>query len=336
MEIGDPWWDTKQLLVQLKDAIDTFELKHPGCVGVFVFDQSSAHNSHGEGALDAFGMNLGPGGAVEPQNDTYYPPEAATKVGEPQCLWTEELVEVVINDGKVEVVKAKTVDKGKKAPKAKGKRGKGKKAVNAKPVVKTEPVIKNEPVIKEGGVRMELRRVPKGIRAILEERGCYPPTKANGNPACKAKCSKPKCLDPAKYPPPPGPPCCMARILQNHKDFREQQSIIAQLIEDRGHKCVFLPKFHCELNPIEMYWGYAKARFRQVVKKTTKDGKREVPLALDACTTDILRRFCNRSFRFMDAYRKGLTITQAAWCVKKQKGHRAISKQIMDSMDENM
>ena len=100
------WWDTKQLLVQLKDAIDTFELKHPGCIGVFVFDQSSTHNS-----LNAFGMNLGPGGAVEPQNDTYYPPEAATKAGEPQCLWIEELVEVVINDGKVEVAKAKTVDK---------------------------------------------------------------------------------------------------------------------------------------------------------------------------------------------------------------------------------
>ena len=72
----------------------------------------------------------------------------------------------------VEMVKAKTVDKGKKAPKAKGNRGKGKKAVNAKPVVKTEPVIKNEPVIKEGGVRMKLQRVPKGIRAIFEERGC--------------------------------------------------------------------------------------------------------------------------------------------------------------------
>src|SRR6267378_8353144 len=89
-------------------------LKHPGCVGIFVFDQSSAHNSHGEGALDAFGMNLGPGGAVEPQTDTYYPPEAATKVKEPQCLWTEELVEVVINDGKVEVVKAKTVTRARK------------------------------------------------------------------------------------------------------------------------------------------------------------------------------------------------------------------------------
>jgi len=152
----DPWWDTKQLLVQLKDAIDIFELKHPGCVGVFVFDQSSAHNSHGEGALNAFDMNLGPGGAVGPQNDTYYPPETATKVGEPQRLWIEELVEVVVNDGKVEVVKAETVGKGKKAPKAKGKRAKGKRAVNA------ELVVKNEPVIREGGVKMELQRVPKG------------------------------------------------------------------------------------------------------------------------------------------------------------------------------
>jgi hypothetical protein len=69
--------------VPIRHGYFSFELKRPGCVGIFVFDQSSAHNSHGEGALDSLGMNLGPGGAVEPQNDTYYPPEAATKVGEP-------------------------------------------------------------------------------------------------------------------------------------------------------------------------------------------------------------------------------------------------------------
>ncbi|KAN0078507.1 hypothetical protein V8E54_005020 [Elaphomyces granulatus] len=110
---------------------------------------------------------------------------------------------------------------------------------------------------------MELQIVPKWIRVILEEHGCYPLTKANGKLACRAECSKPRCSDPTKYPPPPWPPCCLAQILQNHNDFREQQSVIAQLIEDRG-----------ELNPIEMYWGYAKARFRQVVKNTTEDRKR--------------------------------------------------------------
>ena len=34
----DPWWDTKQLLVQISDALDIFERKHPGCIVVLVFD----------------------------------------------------------------------------------------------------------------------------------------------------------------------------------------------------------------------------------------------------------------------------------------------------------
>ena len=29
-------------------------------------------------------------------------------------------------------------------------------------------------------------------------------------------------------------------------------------IENWGNICMFLPKFHCKLNLIEMLWGYAK------------------------------------------------------------------------------
>ena len=29
-------------------------------------------------------------------------------------------------------------------------------------------------------------------------------------------------------------------------------------VEEAGHICLFLPRFHYELNPIEMLWGYAK------------------------------------------------------------------------------
>lgn len=42
---GDPWWDTKQLLAQIKSAICIFDKAHPDCQALFIFDQSSAHTS---------------------------------------------------------------------------------------------------------------------------------------------------------------------------------------------------------------------------------------------------------------------------------------------------
>jgi hypothetical protein len=48
--------------------------------------------------------------------------------------------------------------------------------------------------------------------------------------------------------------CCMARLLSKQNDFRLQESLLEQKFKVRGHICVFLPKFHCKLNPIEMVW----------------------------------------------------------------------------------
>ncbi len=42
---------------------------------------------------------------------------------------------------------------------------------------------------------------------------------------------------------------------------------------------------------------------------------------LDACPTEVIQRFINQSWRFIDAYRNGLTGWAAAWVVRKQKGH---------------
>jgi hypothetical protein len=61
------YWDTEALLEQIDEAINIFEEKHPNKVAVFVFDQSSAHASKGSGALNAFAINLGEGGAPLPQ-----------------------------------------------------------------------------------------------------------------------------------------------------------------------------------------------------------------------------------------------------------------------------
>ncbi|KIM62277.1 hypothetical protein SCLCIDRAFT_40828, partial [Scleroderma citrinum Foug A] len=45
---------------------------------------------------------------------------------------------------------------------------------------------------------------------------------------------------------------CMAQLLSQQDDFCNQILMLKQLIRDHGHVCIFLQKFHYELNPIEM------------------------------------------------------------------------------------
>ena len=52
--------------------------------------------------------------------------------------------------------------------------------------------------------------------------------------------------------------CCARKILASQPNFVAQKSAIIELIENAGHLCIFYPKFHCELNFIEMYWGVTK------------------------------------------------------------------------------
>jgi len=82
-------------------------------------------------------------------------------------------------------------------------------------------------------------------------------------PGLRFKCLKgTKCTIPLKYPPAIKQTCYLAHILSNHKDFFEEKSQVKELIIEQGHKAMFLPKFHYEINPIKIYWGYSKTRFR--------------------------------------------------------------------------
>src|SRR6266566_82527 len=47
-------------------------------------------------------------------------------------------------------------------------------------------------------------------------------------------------------------------VLVLQEDFQSEKPLIQSIIENAGHVCLFLPQFHCELNPIEMLWGYGK------------------------------------------------------------------------------
>jgi hypothetical protein len=49
--------------------------------------------------------------------------------------------------------------------------------------------------------------------------------------------------------------CCAKQILDLQLDFLAQRSLVQEVIEAVGHFCIFLPKFHCEFNFIELFWG---------------------------------------------------------------------------------
>ena len=133
-------------------------------------------------------------------------------------------------------------------------------------------------------------------------------------------------------------------------------SMLETLIKGAGHECIFLPKFHCELNPIEMvsnhllklsltncaqadhfiqYWGWCKYRYREHLKANFAAAKERALQVLDVCpvTVEVIQRFINRSRRFVEAYRSGLTRKAAAWAVKKQKQHRVVSERAMVAME---
>ena len=55
----------------------------------------------------------------------------------------------------------------------------------------------------------------------------------------------------------------MRTVLSFHEDFITENTIVEQYLKDKGHLVYFIPKFHCELNPIELnpiecVWAHAK------------------------------------------------------------------------------
>ncbi|KII87813.1 hypothetical protein PLICRDRAFT_176579 [Plicaturopsis crispa FD-325 SS-3] len=168
----------------------------------------------------------------------------------------------------------------------------------------------------------EFPGMPKGMKQVLVERGLWT---NNLRMQCKT------CDPDAKT-------CCAKRILDLQPDFKEQRSLVQEVVEAAGHLCIFLPKFHCELNFIEFFWGAVKRYLRENCDYTFSTLQENLPNALASVPIETIRKWEHRMIRWMDAYRSGLGAKDAQTKVKQfssktYTSHRRVPENVARQFD---
>ena len=122
--------------------------------------------------------------------------------------------------------------------------------------------------------------IPKGMRVILEERG----VNTRGMNADK-----------------------MREVLGRHPDFKNGKSSIERFLEEeKGHIVYMLPKFHCELNPIERVWAQSKRYTKAYCKYSIVSLRKLIIPALETVTLENIQNYFRKVRHYMFAYLEGL------------------------------
>ena len=119
---------------------------------------------------------------------------------------------------------------------------------------------------------------PKGMRQVLEERG--------------VNVAGMKAAD-------------MRKALGDMDDFSFEKTKVETYIQGKGHRCIFIPKYHCKLNPIERVWGYAKRYTREYCDYTFQGLEQTIGPGLDAVSTDLIQKYFSKARDYARAYREG-------------------------------
>ena len=116
----------------------------------------------------------------------------------------------------------------------------------------------------------------------------------------------------------------MREELKKFADFSCSLSIVEEVIAERNHMCLFLPRFHCELNPIERCWCHAKKHTRAHCNGSIIRLRKIVPEGLATVSMDMITRFFLTCNDYENAYRLGHTCNTVDGIVKQYKSHRRV------------
>jgi hypothetical protein len=136
-------------------------------------------------------------------------------------------------------------------------------------------------------------------------------------------------------------PCeCRECTLSAQPDFKGQLSAIAEFfvvynsVNGTYHICIFLPKFHPELNFIERCWSKVKAYVRDRCNGTIaqlrisvgETGNPGPAFSLENLPLAEIRRYSRTAWHYCVAYSKGLDLVEANYAMKKYRRHRNFVK----------
>ena len=146
--------------------------------------------------------------------------------------------------------------------------------------------------------------VPKGLRAVLEERG----VNTRGMNADE-----------------------MRKVLGSHRDFREEKSRVERFLSEKHHIVYMLPKFHPELNPIERVWAQAKRYTKAYCKYSLPALRTNIHPALESVPMESIRNHFRKVRHYMFAYLEGAKSGSVLEATVKQykktiAAHRRISE----------
>ena len=121
--------------------------------------------------------------------------------------------------------------------------------------------------------------------------------------------------------------CDMRKTLGDMHDFKYEKTKVEHLINSRGYRAIFIPKFHCELNPIEACWGQAKRYTRSHCDYSFPGLERTVNPGLNSVTLDQIRKYFRKMRDTMRAYREGVVAgPDLEKALKQYKSHRRVSE----------
>lgn len=106
--------------------------------------------------------------------------------------------------------------------------------------------------------------------------------------------------------------------MSTRPDFLDQKSALQEVVEGAGHIFELYPKYHCECNWIEMYWGGAKREARLRCDYTFKSLDANLNNFLDkAGGLPQIRRYFRRAMEYIEAYSKCNDGREVVQSVKK-------------------